>query len=325
MNLKRLLAAAMCVVVLAVCGGAASAEGFAFRPKVSSVYLDEIFGETMVRTWFNLVDAVMAGEDQFACPDQDTYDWVIHQFPERCFPLLTELIDVDWRRPVKDGVGYLTYRTSREEFDARLAAFEAQVEGILNETMEPDYSDVEKALALYRYFSENYQYDYDTMERMSDEYVEEIRCFRFMEGGIGVCQEIAAAYSYLLMEAGVNATIMMGDSKLQNTGHAWSYVRINGNNYHIDPTYALCTGNSLEFFMMTDEKRSEEYLPENYVIASCYTQDHPHPDYAADDDAFSPLWDAYLDRFDPDADMIYAHRYDDGGEWAETEFSYRGL
>ena len=76
---------------------------------------------------------------------------------------------------------------------------------------------------------------------------------------------------------------------------------------------------------MTDEKRSEEYLPENYVIASCYTQDHAHPEYAADDDTFSSLWDAYLDRFDPDADVIYCHRYDDNGEPVAFEFDYRGF
>ena len=34
-----------------------------------------------------------AGEDSFACPDAFTYDWVIGQFPEKCFPVLGELIE----------------------------------------------------------------------------------------------------------------------------------------------------------------------------------------------------------------------------------------
>ena len=72
---------------------AARQSSYVFQPKVCSVWLEEVFGETMCETWFNLVDAVMAGEDTFACPDQDTYDWVMGQFPIRCFPVLTELID----------------------------------------------------------------------------------------------------------------------------------------------------------------------------------------------------------------------------------------
>ena len=40
-----------------------------FRPKVCSVYMEEVFGETMCETWYHLVDAVMAGEDTFADRD----------------------------------------------------------------------------------------------------------------------------------------------------------------------------------------------------------------------------------------------------------------
>ena len=90
---------------------------FVFQPKVCSVYLEEVFGETMCETWFNLVDAVMAGEDTFACPDTHTYDWVMGQFPRLCFPLLVELIDFAYDRsnPVKDGVGSFTWLVTKEE------------------------------------------------------------------------------------------------------------------------------------------------------------------------------------------------------------------
>ena len=32
------------------------------------------------------------------------------------------------------------------------------------------------------------------------------------------------------------------------------------------------------------------YRKEDFVITSNYAQDHPHPDYAADDSTFAPLW-----------------------------------
>ena len=47
---------------------------YVFQPKVCSVYLEEVFGKTMCETWYNLVDAVMAGKETFDCTDQHTYD-----------------------------------------------------------------------------------------------------------------------------------------------------------------------------------------------------------------------------------------------------------
>ena len=103
---------------------------FVFQPKVCSVYLEEVFGETMCETWFNLVDAVMAGEDTFACPDKNTYDWVMGQFPRLCFPLLVELIDFAYDRsnPVKDGIGSFTWLVTKEEAAARIEEFAEQIE-----------------------------------------------------------------------------------------------------------------------------------------------------------------------------------------------------
>ena len=110
---------------------------YVFRPKVCSVYLEELFGKAMCETWYHLVDAVMAGESTFACPDQHTYDWVMGQFPERCFPLLSELIDYAWDREnsVIDGVASFTYLVPPEEAAKRIQAFGEQVEGILNEAL----------------------------------------------------------------------------------------------------------------------------------------------------------------------------------------------
>ena len=54
---------------------------YVFQPKVCSVYMEEVFGKDMCDAWFNLVDAVLAGEDTFACKDQYTYDWMMGSFP----------------------------------------------------------------------------------------------------------------------------------------------------------------------------------------------------------------------------------------------------
>ena len=220
---------------------------YVFQPKICSVYLEEVFGKDMCDAWYNLVDAVLAGENTFACKDQYTYDWMMGQFPEHCLPILPELIDYAWDREnsVIDGVASFTWRVPPEEAKARIEEFGDMIEGMLNEIFEDDWSDFEKALALYVYFSEHYEYDYDTYWKMYDQYVDFTSCYRFFMTGIGICHEISSAYSYLLLQAGVQATTMSGNRTYDQAGHQWSFVRINGKNYHIDPTYALGSADDL--------------------------------------------------------------------------------
>ena len=302
---------------------------YVFQPKICSVYMEEVFGKDMCDAWCNLVDAVMAGENTFACKDQHTYDWMMGQFPEHCLPILPELIDYAYDREhsVIDGVASFTWLVPPEEAKARIESFGKQIEGILNEVLEDDYSDLEKALALYVYFSEHYEYDYDTYMQMYDKYVDYTSCYRFFQTGIGICHEISSAYSYLLMQAGVQATSMSGNRGYDQAGHQWSFVRINGKNYHIDPTYALGTHGQLRYFMMTDEKRAEEddYIPSTFYAVSHYSRENPHPDYTADDDTFRPLWDKDFDSFSHETHTIRCWT-ESGyyGEWTEFLFDYAG-
>ena len=276
----------------------------------------------MCETWFHLVDAVMAGEDTFACPDQHTYDWVMGQFPIRCFPVLTELIDLacDRENSVVNGVAGFTYRVPREEAARRIGEFARQVQDILNDALEDDYSDFEKALALYDYFTQHYTYDYETEKEMYSTYVDYTTTYRLFGSGTGICFEIARAYAYLLMQAGVDATTVMG------SGHEWSYVRINGVNYHVDPTYAINEmDHSLAFFMMTDSRREATgHGRDSFVYVSNYSQDHPHPAYSADDDTFAPLWERHLESFSPQEKVLRCWQYTTGWEKGYLDFDYTG-
>ena len=299
---------------------------YVFQPKVCSSFMAELFGETMAETWYALVDAVMAGEDSFACPDAFTYDWVMGQFPDKCFPVLTELIDYCYDRsdPVKDGVATFTYVLSREETAARIADFAALVEEILNSTLEDDYSDLEKALALYLYFSHHYIYDYEAAE--PDANPDYLSSYRVLTTGTGICQEFSVAYSYLLLQAGVDATNMSGHRSYDRASHQWSYVRIRGNEFHFDPTYVIGTMDSLSYFMMDDAQREAEddYRPNDFVICSNYAQDHPHPEYAADDDSFRELWGGYFIGFDHETRTITYEKYDEVSGTEIQSFDYTG-
>ena len=300
---------------------------YVFQPKVCSIYMEEVFGKTMCETWFNLVDAVMAGEDTFACPDSHTYDWVIGQFRDKCFPPLVELIDFTYDRnnPVKDGVGSFVYTVPREEAAARIAAFAEQIEGILNETLRDDYTDLEKALALYEYFADNYTYDYETAAYDAG-YPEWLSSYRVFTTGTGICQEFSVASAYLLMQVGIDATNMSGRRPWDGEGHQWTYVRMNGHNYHIDPTYVI--GNHvLDYFMMDDAQReaADGYRKEDFTITSNYAQDHPHPDYSADDHSFWPLWGGEYIGLDRESKILYYRKYDSDWQPMTLTFRYDGF
>jgi len=304
--------------VAAIVADSSAKSSYVFQPKVCSVFMEEVFGKTMCEAWGNLVDAVLAGEDTFACSDQHTYDWVMGQFPKHCLPILPELIDYAYDRShsVKNGVASFTWCVSPEEASARIAEFGEQIEEILNTALRDDDTDFEKAVALYDYFYQNYQYDWETYEESREKYVETTPMHLFRTGR-GICSEIAPAYSYLLMQAGVEATTMMGPD------HEWSYVRISGHEYHIDPTYVLDSEESFAFFMMTDEQRALTGFPrDDMFITSNYAKDHPHPAYKADDSTFSVLWDYQFEGLLREENKLRCWQYSEGWEKAYLDFNY---
>ena len=133
----------------------------------------------------------------------------------------------------------------------------------------------------------------------------------------GICSEIAPAYSYLLMQAGVDATTMIGSD------HEWSYVRIGGHEYHIDPTFVLSSDESLEYFMMDDEQRALSGFTRDYMfITSNYTQNHPHPEYTADDSTYSVLWGSRLEKILPEENKLRCRKYTEGWEEVFFDFHY---
>ena len=303
------------------------AERFTFQPKVASRYLTEIFGEKMVEAWFNLVDAVMAGKDTFACPDDETFNWVVGQFPDKCLPPLCGHIwaaDVD--HPVTNGVAHFVYDIPYAEVKEKISDFSKMVEEILNETMKPDNTDFEKALLLYNYFDSHYTYDWDEFYLNEEGKAYDLSSYRMLTEKKGICQEISVAYSYLLMQAGVEAATVGGVGD-DNAHHQWSYIRLGGHDYHIDPTWVLESAGDLAYFLMTDAERNEQggYSKDRFRYVSNYSQEHPHPDYQANDKTFAVLWKGHFDSLDQEKQILNYVNFGDWGETTVKQFSYKGF
>ena len=294
---------------------------FKCNPRAVSAYTEEIFTKKILQAWNNLLDAFLAGEDTFECADQDTYSWMIHYFPYNYFPVMGELIEPVYGDVVKNGVAPFKYTATREECKKKTAEFEQLVEDILNTTMKEDYSDLEKALSLYQYFSSHYEYDLETYRRMDDEFVEDTDAYRLLMTGHGICSEVASAYSFLLMQAGVDTTIIDAQSDVSDN-HEWSLVRINGKSYHIDPTYALSTDSQLAYFMMNDVQRYDTYAYNDLFIAGVYGQEHKIQGYKAEDDTYRPWWDWYMTGLDAEKNIINYYYFDENGNYMEAEYKY---
>ena len=270
------------------------------NPHAYNCFLEETMGEKIHQAYDNMIDAVLEGKDSFACPDEETYNWMFYQVPYLCFPVVYEYIDNnELEERYADGVGYLHYKIPVEEFLVKLDEFEKLITDILNTAVRSDYTDFEKMAALYNYVCENYTYDYEAFNLMYHEFVDYIGAYHFFTAKTDVCQGISTAYSYLLMQVGIDACVVKGGD------HQWSIVRYNGKNYHIDPTFAMNDNHSMKYFLMDDAQRTEAgYSPKDYTYFSVYTKEHPHGDYSCNDNSYSVLWDYWFDSLDHDAHKL---------------------
>ncbi|MBO4680651.1 MAG: transglutaminase domain-containing protein [Clostridiales bacterium] len=296
---------------------------FEFKPIVMSSIFREMMGEDMYKAYCNYVTAVQNGEDDFEVKDEHTYDWMIGQFPSQFHLLYYEYTESGYGGAFKNGRAKFQYKISKEELKTKEAEFEKLVTNILNENLRDDYSDFEKALALYLYFSKTYSYDYESYDKMYDDPFMHFSGYRFLTTGHGICSECSAAYSYLLLQAGVDATLAGGNGN-NGEGHGWSYVTINGKNYHIDPTFVMGKENCLSYFMMTDYERESEggFEKSKNTIACHYKEDHNGSKYDASDDFFKPLWGGTLTSWDHKKKVIY---YEDmNGNPATFDYSSVG-
>ena len=309
-----------------ITGSAATTEArghFEYKPVVISSIFREIMGEDMYEAYCNYVTAVQKGEDSFKVKSEEAYDWMIGQFPSQLQPVYFDYTESNYGGAFKNGSATFQYKISKEDLAAKEKEFEKLVTDILNENLRDDYSDFEKALALYLYIANNCSYDYDLLQKLDKDPSLKASPYRFLTTKSGICSECSTAYSFLLLQAGVDATIAGGTGS-DNEAHGWSYVTIKGKNYHIDPTYAMGSGNSLSYFMMSDSRREKEngFQKKETTIGCHYKGNHNGNKYDADDGFFKPLWGGTLTSWDHEKKLI--HYTDANGENAVFDYSSVG-
>ena len=236
---------------------------FEFNTRIYSPTLAGWIPEENWTAFYNLCDALRAGETEFECPSQEAYDWAINGtilanlFPAAC--MRVEAGSDDGSEAFENGIGKIHYKMPAEEFVKRQADFEALITDILNSTLESDDTEYEMALKLYLYIAENYDYDYSDQNAIKEEdgYV-----YRTFKTKLGRCINYGSVYAYLLLQVGIDA--MNVGCFEEGMDHAWTYAIINGQGYHIDTTWALksCYPGVehvyLDYFMMSGDERDAD-------------------------------------------------------------------
>lgn len=135
--------------------------------------------------------------------------------------------------------------------------------------------DAEYALNLYKQLAESCTYD-PTGSVRSDSGLDSGLGSSAYGALIEYCADsrgFAAAYSALCRAAGIECVVV--DGTLDNEGHSWNIIRIEGNYFHVDATayYSLGTEHS---FMQSDEQFKEGYVWDTGKYPAC-VNDEPSP------------------------------------------------
>ena len=279
---------------------------YVFNPHVYASIYEENYDQATKESFFSFCDAVLAGEEEFDCPDNVTFFNITETISRQCMPL-SYYVDYD-DNPVHGGKGHIVYTIPKDEYLSKVETFKDVVSSMLEDCVKPGYDDVDKALSFYQFFEDHYIYDHGDTDNIALS-----SCRLFMEQK-GICQEIAPAYAYMMLQAGVDC-FTCGALNEVNDAHEWVIAKLDGKYYHIDPTWTISNPGTLAYFGMTADRRTEEggWLQEFFNFGGANIFD-TRGEYGADDTRFEPLWDAFAYEIDLENNTIRYYSMSDGSE-----------
>lgn len=279
-----------------------------FNPHVYPQIYEDNFDEATKNSFFSLCDAILSGGETFECPDPVTYFNVTETIASQCMPLVFSGIKID--------EGTIEYTIPKDQYLAQVDEFKTMIIGILDECDKPGYSDVDTALALYTYFETHYTYDY---EAAKDDNNTPLSSYRLLTERTGICQEIAPAYAYLMLQSGIDCTTC-GSLNNVNDAHEWAFATLDGEYYHIDPTWVITDHETLQYFGMNDDQRHAaggwDMKILNFGSANIFDD---RGIYKATSTRFEPLWDSVTYEVDYDNNRIDYYKLSDA---SKQEFTY---
>ncbi len=263
-----------------------------FNPHcLSQIYIDK-YGKDFEENYYRYCDAILTGAETVKC---DKKEWLplFRDISRIYLPIANRycyFFDEDITS-VGDGEYKLSYGLPKDEFLKKVDEFEERIESLIERACMEGDTPFEMTLALYKSESERLTYDYDAAEEDNlSSVAQDLSPYRALMTDTGICQEIAGAYAYLLMQVGVDAITCGGLTKDSTTSHEWTVVMIDGKYYHCDLTFQLNEHATLRYFGMDDSQRELEGNWDMQYNNYGMTNDIWYKDLKLEDKRFEPLW-----------------------------------
>lgn len=258
---------------------------YSWNPHVFSQIDREAIGAEAERFFYDLVDAVIAGEESVPCADEELL-WDLGLALGTYFPPYNSLVS-DLR--YSDGKYMVTYRLDPKQREDLLRDFAEQIETLIGFAglLEEDSPTV-RAVKIYRMYSTLISYDYAATD---NDVLTDVTCYRGLMDLTGICQSFAPAYAYLCLQAGVEATTVSGLNS--ESAHEWTILTLDDKYYYADPTFEAGDGGyGLKYFGMTSAQReyAGEYVADDYNIG--HSNNFWGREIDVTDATFAPLWEA---------------------------------
>jgi hypothetical protein len=243
------------------------------------------------QSFYNLVDALMAGDDYFECTNEKAYYWCTGaRLIDRFFPPATDCIErCEDPDHFVNGKGKIVLKVSKEYLAERIRNFEKLVTDAINDAVSDDYTEFEAELSLFDYIARNWVYDHEEYNLHNDEFDKDpvYRCFTERKG---ICWEISTVYIYLLSQCGIKADGISGT--MTDEGHEWTGLELDGKWYMADVTWALTTKKpDLQYFLFSEDMRiAHGLVPDSLSVAGWYGESYTLYGINMDNRDREPLW-----------------------------------
>lgn len=253
-------------------GGQDEKEAFVFRPIVDSPFYESAYSKNHMQTYRNMMNALMEYKSEFTI-EEGVQWWEVGEFVSYLFPAFEYVVEqVD-----QNGfTGNIVYKNNKETTETILKNFAEKVELWINSCTKPEDPDVLKALEIYHKLSLEFSYDYETNGFVEQGvfFDTDVSPYRAIMESTGICQSFAPAYSYLLMQVGIDACPTGGLLKDNSAAHVWTALKLYDKWFYADVTYENTDGSRgkrLFYFGETTENRSniDNYSVETMNIGEC--------------------------------------------------------
>lgn len=174
-------------------------------------------------------------------------------------------------RILKSIMGTTLYMTMCPEAEKRISfccGVEFEIEDIISVAAQ-ERAEYDKILRVYKYFIDQFRYVQTNTE--NEKYHMTASPFLYREA---VCEGFALAFSAIMNRLCIPCGIVSGTSTLNNMRgpHAWNIIYHEGNYYHIDVTWDICTkekGHFFDYFLLDDKLVRRDHHWDDNSIPRC--------------------------------------------------------